>query len=79
MRGASNIRKARTAEADPAGDFGRSISNLIGAISNSLSIGGSRRTYNIGLTEWRLMWVLAIAPPITARPPRRSWNWTKPQ
>jgi DNA-binding MarR family transcriptional regulator len=55
---------------DIAGEFGQSIAYLLGAISNMLSIGGSRfyRThFGIGLTEWRLMWVLAIEPAITAR------------
>jgi DNA-binding MarR family transcriptional regulator len=72
MDGVKSVRKLRTATADveASGDFGRSIPYLIGAISNILSIGGSRlyrRAYNIGLTEWRLMWVLAIAPRITAQ------------
>jgi len=70
MSGVSSVRRPRAADAEPSGDFGRSVSYLIGAISNILSIGGSRlyrRAYNIGLTEWRLMWVLAIAPPITAQ------------
>jgi DNA-binding MarR family transcriptional regulator len=66
----SGVRRLRTADVEPSDDFARSISYLIGAISNILSIGGSRlyrRTYNIGLAEWRLMWVLAIAPRITAQ------------
>ena len=66
----SSVRRLRTADVEPSDDFARSISYLIGAISNILSIGGSRlyrRTYNIGLAEWRLMWVLAIAPRITAQ------------
>jgi DNA-binding MarR family transcriptional regulator len=70
MSGVSSVRRLWTADAEPSGDFGRSVSYLIGAISNILSIGGSRlyrRAYNIGLTEWRLMWVLAIAPQITAQ------------
>jgi DNA-binding MarR family transcriptional regulator len=70
MSGVSSVRRLRTADAKPSGDFGRSVSYLIGAISNIVSIGGSRlyrRAYNIGLTEWRLMWVLAIAPQITAQ------------
>lgn len=51
-------------------EFGQSIGYLIGAISNILSIGGSRfyrRHFGIGLSEWRLMWVLGIEPGITAR------------
>ncbi len=67
-RGASRAHLA--VEAKVSDDFGRSIPYLIGAIANILSIGGSRlyrRLYNIGLTEWRLMWILAIAPRITAQ------------
>src|SRR5260370_13594019 len=48
----------------------RSISYLIGAISNILSIRGSRfcrQHVGIGLSEWRLMWVLGIEPLMTAR------------
>lgn len=51
-------------------EFGQSIGYLIGAISNILSIGGSRfyrRHFGIGLSEWRLMWVLGIEPVMTAR------------
>jgi DNA-binding MarR family transcriptional regulator len=51
-------------------EFGQSISYLIGAISNVLSIGGSRfyrKHFGIGLSEWRLMWVLGIEPVMTAR------------
>jgi DNA-binding MarR family transcriptional regulator len=51
-------------------EFGQSISYLLGAISNILSTGGSRfyrRHFGIGLSEWRLMWVLGIEPEITAR------------
>jgi DNA-binding MarR family transcriptional regulator len=70
MRGASSARRLETVDLQASDDFGRSVSYLIGAISNILSIGGSRlyrRAFNIGLTEWRLMWVLAIAPGITAQ------------
>src|SRR5260370_35269747 len=70
MSGAASARRLKTVDMQPSDDFGRSISYLIGAISNILSIGGSRlyrRAYDIGLTEWRLMWVLAIAPRITAQ------------
>jgi DNA-binding MarR family transcriptional regulator len=61
-----------SAAADPGvGDeFGQSIGYLIGAISNILSIGGSRfyrRHFGVGLSEWRLMWVLGIEPMMTAR------------
>ena len=51
-------------------EFGQSIGYLIGAISNILSIGGSRfyrRHFGVGLSEWRLMWVLGIEPMMTAR------------
>jgi DNA-binding MarR family transcriptional regulator len=51
-------------------EFGQSIGYLLGAIANILSAGGSRfyrRHFGIGLSEWRLMWVLAIEPSITAR------------
>lgn len=50
-------------------EFGQSISYLIGAISNILSISGSRfyrRHFGIGLSEWRLMWILGIEPVMTA-------------
>jgi DNA-binding MarR family transcriptional regulator len=70
MRGAARVQQLKAVELEASDDFGRSISYLIGAISNILSIGGSRlyrRAYNIGLTEWRLMWILAIAPRITAQ------------
>lgn len=58
------------AGSDAADEFGQSIGYLIGAISNILSIGGSRfyrQHFGIGLSEWRLMWVLGIEPAITAR------------
>lgn len=45
------------------------IPYLLGAISNLLSIGGSqlyRRAFKLGLTEVRLMWVLAVEPCIPA-------------
>jgi DNA-binding MarR family transcriptional regulator len=70
MRGASAAKRPKPVDLQASGDFGRSISYLIGAISNILSIGGSRlyrRAFDIGLSEWRLMWVLAIEPRITAR------------
>jgi DNA-binding MarR family transcriptional regulator len=70
MSGASSARRLKAVDLEATDDFGRSIAYLIGAISNILSIGGSRlyrRAYNIGLSEWRLMWVLAIAPRITAQ------------
>jgi DNA-binding MarR family transcriptional regulator len=69
MNGTSTARRLRAIDL-PADEFGRSIGYLLGAISNILSIGGSRlyrRAFNIGLGEWRLMWVLAIEPRITAR------------
>jgi DNA-binding MarR family transcriptional regulator len=61
---------SETAGSGAIDEFGQSISYLIGAISNILSIGGSRfyrRHFGVGLSEWRLMWVLAIEPAITAR------------
>src|SRR5215471_1829389 len=70
MSGAQRIHQLQAVGLEVSDDFGRSISYLIGAISNIISIGGSRlyrRAYNIGLTEWRLMWILAIAPQITAQ------------
>src|SRR5438128_5275422 len=70
MSGASAARQLRAVDLPASDDFGRSISYLIGAISNILSVGGSRlyrRAFDIGLSEWRLMWVLAIEPRITAR------------
>src|SRR5215831_3712499 len=69
MNGTSTARRPRAIDLS-AEEFGRSIGYLLGAISNILSIGGSRlyrRGFDIGLTEWRLMWVLAIEPRITAR------------
>jgi DNA-binding MarR family transcriptional regulator len=66
-------RDARTGSAavepDAVEEFGQSIGYLLGAISNILSTGGSRfyrQHFGIGLAEWRLMWVLGIAPTITA-------------
>jgi DNA-binding MarR family transcriptional regulator len=70
MGGIASAKRVTAVDLAPADDFGRSISYLIGAISNILSIGGSRlyrRAYNIGLTEWRLIWILARAPRITAQ------------
>jgi DNA-binding MarR family transcriptional regulator len=69
MSGTAPARRLRAIDL-PADEFGRSIGYLLGAISNILSIGGSRlyrRAFSIGLGEWRLMWVLAIEPRITAR------------
>jgi DNA-binding MarR family transcriptional regulator len=62
----------RSEAADPGAvdEFGQSIGYLIGAISNILSVGGSRfyrRHFGVGLSEWRLMWVLGIEPMMTAR------------
>ena len=70
MSSRSTSSRLKLVDPDASDDSGRSIAYLIGAISNILSIGGSRlyrRAYNIGLSEWRLMWVLAIAPRITAQ------------
>ena len=58
------------ADPDAFDEFGQSVSYLIGAISNILSIRGSRfyrENFGIGLSEWRLMWVLGIEPAMTAR------------
>ena len=71
----TNCRRAAKSpsEADDSGgieEFGQSIGYLLGAISNILSTGGSRfyrHHFGIGLSEWRLMWVLGIEPAITAR------------
>jgi DNA-binding MarR family transcriptional regulator len=57
-------------EPDALEEFRRSIAYLLGAISNILSASASRfyrQHFAIGLAEWRLMWVLAIEPAITAR------------
>jgi DNA-binding MarR family transcriptional regulator len=46
-----------------------SIPYLLGAVANLLSARGARlyrETFDIGLTEWRLMWVLGHEAPITA-------------
>ncbi len=70
MRRMSAARQSQGVHLPAADEFGRSIGYLLGAISNILSIGGSqlyRRAFDIGLGEWRLMWVLAIAPRISAR------------
>jgi DNA-binding MarR family transcriptional regulator len=76
-RGSRSIAKAvdvstiaPPTDAGAVGEFGQSISYLIGAISNLLSARGSqfyRRHFGIGLAEWRLMWVLGIEPTMTAR------------
>jgi DNA-binding MarR family transcriptional regulator len=61
---------AEAADSAAVDEFGQSIGYLIGAISNILSIGGSRfyrQHFGIGLSEWRLMWVLGIEPVMTAR------------
>jgi DNA-binding MarR family transcriptional regulator len=45
------------------------IAYLIGAVANLLSARGARvyrEAFDIGLTEWRLMWVLGHEAPITA-------------
>jgi len=64
--------KSPSEAVEPGGieEFGQSIGYLLGAISNILSTGGSRfyrHHFGIGLSEWRLMWVLGIDPAITAR------------
>lgn len=46
-----------------------SIPYLIGAVANLLSARGARlyrETFDIGLTEWRVMWVVGHEAPITA-------------
>ncbi|HZC97298.1 MAG TPA: MarR family transcriptional regulator [Bradyrhizobium sp.] len=61
---------SKAAHPDALDEFRQSISYLIGAISNILSIRGSRfyrQNFGIGLSEWRLMWVLGIEPAMTAR------------
>jgi DNA-binding MarR family transcriptional regulator len=62
-------------------EFGQSISYLIGAISNILSVGGSRfyrQHFGIGLAEWRLMWVLGIEPMMAARRASHIMGLDKP-
>jgi len=49
--------------------YRNSVPYLIGAIANLLSARGARlyrEAFDIGLTEWRLMWVLGHEAPITA-------------
>lgn len=69
MSRTSALLRPEPATSPGAGDFA-AIPYLIGAIANLLSAGGSRlyrRAFGIGLGEWRLMWVVAIEPCITAR------------
>src|SRR6266446_537354 len=66
----SVARRAEATALPRPDDFARSIPYLLGAIANMLAAGGSRlyrRGFGIGLVEWRVMWVLAIEPQITAR------------
>jgi DNA-binding MarR family transcriptional regulator len=51
-------------------DVGTHVPYLVGSISNHLATTSSilyRTLFDIGLTEWRLMWVLAIDPHVTAQ------------
>src|SRR5262249_39587242 len=61
--------KPVTAVADGNPVYRDSIPYLIGAVANFLSNRGARfyrESFGIGLTEWRLMWVLGHETPITA-------------
>ena len=69
IRPLSSQLPVETAASGAVEEFGQSIGYLLGAISNILSTGGSRfyrQHFGIGLSEWRLMWVLGIEPAITA-------------
>jgi DNA-binding MarR family transcriptional regulator len=58
-----------TKAADNAPGYRDNIPYLIGAVANLLSARGARLyrdLFDIGLTEWRLMWVLGHESPITA-------------
>jgi DNA-binding MarR family transcriptional regulator len=66
-------KKVSTKSVTPADDNGSgyrdSIPYLLGAVANLLSARGARlyrEAFDIGLTEWRLMWVLGHEAPITA-------------
>jgi DNA-binding MarR family transcriptional regulator len=61
--------KPITGAADAKRGYRNSAPYLIGAIANLLSARGARlyrEAFDIGLTEWRLMWVLGHEAPITA-------------
>ena len=56
-------------EANNKAAYRNSIPYLIGAVANLLSERGARlyrEAFDIGLTEWRVMWVLGHEAPITA-------------
>ena len=58
-----------TEASDNKSAYRNSVPYLIGAIANLLSARGARlyrEAFDIGLTEWRLMWVLGHEAPITA-------------
>jgi len=57
------------AEATNRPGYRNSIPYLIGAVANLLSARGARlyrEAFGIGLTEWRVMWVVGHEAPITA-------------
>jgi DNA-binding MarR family transcriptional regulator len=69
MRKPKTARSRRT-NTPVTHDVGTHVPYLLGSIANHLAVTSSilyRSLFNIGLTEWRLMWVLAIDPDITAR------------
>jgi DNA-binding MarR family transcriptional regulator len=56
-------------EANNRTGYRNSIPYLIGAVANLLSARGARlyrEAFDIGLTEWRVMWVVGHEAPITA-------------
>ena len=67
---AGRVSRRNGAASPASAAFAKSIPYLLGAISNLLSIGGSRlyrRSFKLGLMEIRLMWVLGVEPRITAQ------------
>lgn len=61
--------KPVTGAADNKRSYRNSTPYLIGAVANLLASHGARlyhEAFDIGLTEWRLMWVLGHEAPITA-------------
>jgi DNA-binding MarR family transcriptional regulator len=69
LRSRKPATKPITGAADNERGYRNSAPYLIGAIANLLSARGARlyrEAFDIGLTEWRLMWVLGHEAPITA-------------
>jgi DNA-binding MarR family transcriptional regulator len=67
----SNIKASTRpfTEANNRAGYRNSIPYLIGAVANLLSERGARlyrEAFDIGLTEWRVMWVVGHEAPITA-------------